>query len=147
MTKTLGTSESSYHLLRDLHARPDPHPTRTRSMAHHLDFPPHLLFNPLASFPSVALIHPHFFQARKHPFDRLQQEPDPLTILKISRMDHDFEEQPGCIHDHMSLASIELFGPIIAMRPTAVGCFHRLAVDDGGTGSGFASRLPSTAFS
>src|SRR5205085_594687 len=108
---------------------------------------PHLLLNPCSSFPRVALIHPHLFQARKHPFDRLQQQTDSLTILKISCMDDDFEEQPGRIHDHMSLASIELFGPIIAMRPATVGRFHRLAVDDGGTGSGFPTRLSSTAFS
>ena len=66
-------------------------------------------------------------------------------ILEIGRVDDDFEQQTSRVHDHMALASVELFGSIMAMRPATVGRFHRLTVDDPRTWRRFASSLEATA--
>src|SRR5579883_2053415 len=102
------------------------HPLSTSrpAMPNDLHFPPHVFFDPLTSLPCIALIRPHFLQARKQVLNWLQEQLDALTILNISGMDNHLEHKPHCIYNHMSLASIELFGTIIAMWPTAIRRFH-----------------------
>jgi hypothetical protein len=74
-------------------------------MAHHLDFPSHLLLNPLSSFPRVALINPYFLQASKDPFDWFQQELHTLPVLHVGHMDDNFHEQSRRIHEDMTLSA------------------------------------------
>jgi hypothetical protein len=105
MPKAFRTLEDLSHLLRDPHPRPDPHPTWSRGMAHHFDFPSYLLLNPLPSFPCLRRIDPHFFQAGKDPFDRLQEQIYTLTGLKAGYMDDDFDEQSHRIDEDLSLSA------------------------------------------
>ncbi len=70
------------------------HPLTTRPprVPNDFDLPSQFLFDPLASFASVALIHPDLVQAGKHPFNRRQQEGDAFPILNIGRMHDHFEK-------------------------------------------------------
>src|SRR5215471_4490683 len=72
MTKATWALESSQYFWSNLHAWPDPHATRTARMAHHHDLPTHVLFDPDASCPSVAIVDPDQADTREATFDRLQ---------------------------------------------------------------------------
>lgn len=83
------------------------HPLASRALwvPNDFDLPSHLLLDPLASLPGVALVHPYFSHAGKHAFDRLQQELHAFPILKIGRMDGCLEDQARRIDEEMSLAA------------------------------------------
>src|SRR5438067_4696310 len=114
-----------------------PLPTSWPAMAHHLNFPSHLFFDPLPPLACIALIHPHFFHTRKQTLDRLQQERHTLSILDIGLMDHHVEEQTRRIDEDVSLPSRQLLAAIVAVRSTSVRASHRLTIDDASGGSGF----------
>lgn len=53
-------------------------------------------------------------------------------------MHHHLEQQTQRIHQEVALAAIHLLAAVVAMRPALFGRLDRLAVDDGGAGSGLA---------
>jgi len=62
-------------------------------MANDFHFPAHVFFDPDAPGSGLPIIHPDLLHARELALDRLQQERDAFTILDISPMHHDFEQQ------------------------------------------------------
>src|SRR5438876_11861597 len=71
MTKAAWALEDSYHFWGNLHPRPDPHATRTARMADHLHLPPHVLCDPGAPGPGVAIVDPDQADAGKVALDWL----------------------------------------------------------------------------
>src|SRR5579883_227695 len=123
-----------------------PLPASWPAMPHDLDFPLHLLFDPLSSFAGGSLISPDVFQARKGLLDGLQKQWHPLPILDIRLMyDHRKHETSG-VHQHMPFPARDFFAAIIAVWSTSIGGLHRLAVNDPSAGSRLSSRLNPTAF-
>src|SRR5512135_1446406 len=115
------------------------HPLSTGwpAMAHDLNFPSHLFFDPLPPLACVALIHPHFFHTRKQVLDRLKQGRHAFPILDIGLMDRHFEQQTRRIDEDVSLPARELLAAIVAVRSTSVRASHRLTIDDASRRGGF----------
>src|SRR5438876_10707778 len=141
MTEAAWALESSEHLWSDLHSRPDPHATRTARMADYHDLPAHVLFDPDAACPGVAIVDPDQADAWEATFDRLQQEFHPLAVLDISSMHDHLEQQPHRADEQVPFAPRELLPPIIAVGSAALRGFDRLAINDHTAGGGFAPGL------
>src|SRR5512142_504506 len=138
MTKALGPFKQA---VIDLLAGKDPHATWAAGMADYLHLPAHVLFDPDAPGSRVAIVDPDLFHARKLAFDRLQEEWDTLSILKLGAMHHHFEQQSHGVYKQVPFASGELFPPIIAMQPASLRGFDRLTINNRCTGCRFAPCL------
>src|SRR5258708_22041088 len=99
MTKAAWALEDGYHFWGNLHPRPDPHATRATGMTHHHDLPAHVLLDPGAPGPGVAIVDPDQADAWEAAVDRLQQEFHPLAILDIGRVHDHVEHEPHRVHE------------------------------------------------
>src|ERR1035438_5704059 len=98
--------------------------------------------------PRIGAIGKEPFQKRKQAEKRGQQHDAAVAILNIGRMNNRVQQQTLCIYQNMPLLALDEFARVEPGRIDAgaafFGAFHTLAVDDGGGGTGFASRLLAT---
>src|SRR5258708_22524877 len=92
--------------------------------------------SPVRERPSIRLV---MAQTREASRQARQHELGALAILQVGGMHHDREQQTEGIHENMPLATLHRFAAVVAMRPAWFGRLDRLALDDGGAGSGLAS--------
>gem|GEM_PF-4806596 len=69
----------------------------------------------------------------------LEQRYGAIAILHRRRVDLQRQRPAVCIDHGVPLAALDLLARIIAARAASLGCFHALAVDDGGTWAGFTT--------
>ena len=95
--------------------------------------------SPVQDRTSRRLVSPELAQTREATLQARQHERGARAILQVGGMHHDLEQQTAGIHEHMPLATLHLFAAVVPMRPAWFGRLDRLAIDDGGAGSGLAS--------
>ena len=98
--------------------------------------------------PRIGAVGKEPFQERKKAEKRGQQHDAAVAILNIGRMNNRVQQQTLCIYQDMPLLALDELARVEPGRIDAgaafFGAFHTLAVDDGGGGTGFASRLLAT---
>src|SRR5260221_2294407 len=95
--------------------------------------------SPVQDRTSRRLVSPELAQPREATLQARQHERGARAILQVGGMHHDLEQQTAGIHEHMPLATLHLFAAVVPMRPAWFARLDRLAIDDGGAGSGLAS--------
>ena len=73
--------------------------------------------HPIYQLPSVSGVCPNQSEARKPPFQLVYNQFCSVSVLDVSRMDHNSQQQPYGIHDDVTLATHHLLTSIIATRP------------------------------
>jgi hypothetical protein len=82
------------------------------------DFPPGPQGpHPGEEVPAIGLIGPDPPQARELGAEDAQERHGRIAVLHISRSDHHGEQQPEGIDEDMPLATIDMFGLIVAVDP------------------------------
>ena len=98
--------------------------------------------------PRIGAIGKEPFQKRKQAEKRGQQQDAAVAILNIGRMNNRVQQQTLCIYQDVPLLALDELARVESGRIDAgsafFSAFHTLAVDDGGGGTGFASRLLAT---
>ena len=82
-----------------------------------LQHPARMGLHPVNQLPSVSGIAPDQLEPRKLPYQFLQDQLGPISVLDISRMDHDSRQQSYGVYDDMPFASLDLLARVIAARP------------------------------
>ena len=91
--------------------------------------------NPIYQLPGVSCVSPNQSQAGKPSFQLVHNQPCPVPVLDVSRVNHDSQQHPYGIHDDVTLASHHLLTSVKATRPPFFRRLDRLAVYDSCTGS------------
>src|ERR1035441_4192768 len=98
--------------------------------------------------PRIGAVGKEPFQKRKQAEKRGQQQDAAVAILNIGRMNNRVQQQTLCIYQDVPLLALDELARVesgrIDARSAFFSAFHTLAVDDGGGGTGFASRLLAT---
>src|SRR5450830_859493 len=98
--------------------------------------------------PRIGAVGKEPFQKRKQAEKRGQQQDAAVAILNIGRMNNRVQQQTLCIYQDVPLLALDELARVesgrIDARSAFFSAFHTLAVDDGGGGTDFASRLLAT---
>ena len=73
--------------------------------------------DPLDQLSSIASVSPNQSQAGKPSFQLVHNQPCPVPVLDVSRVNHDSQQHPYGIHDDVTLASHHLLTSVKATRP------------------------------
>ena len=73
--------------------------------------------NPIYQLPGVSCVSPNQSQAGKPSFQLVHNQPCPVPVLDVSRVNHDSQQHPYGIHDDVTQASHHLLTSVKATRP------------------------------
>ena len=73
--------------------------------------------NPIYQLPGVSCVRPNQSQAGKPSFQLVHNQPCPVPVLDVSRVNHDSQQHPYGIHDDVTLTSHHLLTSVKATRP------------------------------
>ena len=91
--------------------------------------------NPIYQLPGVSCVSPNQSQAGKPSFQLVHNQPCPVPVLDVSRVNHDSQQHPYGIHDDVTLASHHLLTSVKSHEAPFFRRLDRLAVYDSCTGS------------
>ena len=95
--------------------------------------------------PLIAAVGKQLLQERIPAEQGCKQQDAAVAVLDIGRVDDGVEQQTQRIYEKVALLALDLLARIIAMRidprPRFFRALDALAIDDGGSGTGFAFAL------
>ena len=84
---------------------------------HNLQYPARCGQHPINQLTGVTSVRPYQLQVRKPSYQLIDDQLCAISVLDVSRMNHDGQQQPYGVHDDVTLAPHHLLTSIIATRP------------------------------
>ena len=120
-------------------------PPCTDGSAHQFQAPTAHQLGPLHQLAAVGPIGPDHLQSVVATHQAFQYQPSTVAIpecrgtgqaLNVGGMHYRRQQQPQSIHHNVTFASLYPLARVVTSRPPFFGGLHRLAVNDGSTGTG-----------